>query len=522
MKQTDSSQSRVRGGSTADVGSRNVASAAKTSALAPVQDRLGNQGMQSLLGNGVSVLQGVMPATQGRATPLVTKAGALIQAKLSVGASDDPSELEADHVAHQIASGAANAAIRSGTPRIQRAVAGTSGGEARAAPTSVDQVLSSPGQPLEAGLQADMSRRFGHDFAQVQVHTGAAAARSASDINARAYTVGKHIVFGAGEFAPHAQQGRRLIAHELTHVVQSAQGMGEEIRRVPWTPTHADERTSTGADRFAAQTFELTVPALTGESGRTSIQPIDVAVFVPAGAVPGRNKVHIFFGPNLAVENGLPPSQVGFNSTMTHGLRGASDSTEWILVSVPGRWAPGARPDSTHAFNTIDTAQVQACLHAAGRASTTIDALRFSSHSRGSRGLRETLNRRLIPSPVAERVVVFDAAFSSLDRALARSGIRGSNMFALNVIDPGRLTVAGSHNLSLNAGAMRAIGYSRLIQDAMVTMPSLVIPAGVRVQLLPLPARGLVTTRRPPPSCQTTITHIAGRHASALHSYVTH
>ena len=67
-----------------------------------------------------------------------------------------------------------------------------------------------------------MRRSFGQDFAKVQVQYGAAAWRSASDINARAYTVGKHIVFGAGEFARHAQQGGRLIAHELTHVIQQA------------------------------------------------------------------------------------------------------------------------------------------------------------------------------------------------------------------------------------------------------------------------------------------------------------
>jgi hypothetical protein len=130
------------------------------------------------------------------------------------------------------------------------------------------------------------------------------------------------------------------------------------------------------------------------------------------------------------------------------------------------------------------------------------------------------LNRRLIPSPIAERVVIFDAAFSGLDQALAHSGIRGSDMFALNVTDPGRLTVAGSHNISLNAGAMRAIGYSRLILDAMVTMPSLVIPAGVRAQLLPLPARGLFTTRSPAPAGQTNINDFARQHRSAIRAIV--
>lgn len=90
------------------------------------------------------------------------------------------------------------------------------------APASVDSVLSSPGSPLESGLQQDMRQRFGHDFSRVRVHTDAAAARSARDVNANAYTVRHNIAFGAGQFAPGTYEGRRLIAHELTHVVQQS------------------------------------------------------------------------------------------------------------------------------------------------------------------------------------------------------------------------------------------------------------------------------------------------------------
>jgi hypothetical protein len=65
-----------------------------------------------------------------------------------------------------------------------------------------------------------MESRFGHDFGTVCVHTDAKAAASARAVNAIAYTVGRDIVFGAGQYAPESPTGRRLLAHELTHVVQ--------------------------------------------------------------------------------------------------------------------------------------------------------------------------------------------------------------------------------------------------------------------------------------------------------------
>jgi uncharacterized protein DUF4157 len=67
-----------------------------------------------------------------------------------------------------------------------------------------------------------MEQRFRHDFSRVRVHTGEAAEQSARDVNANAYTVGHNIVFGGGRFAPETNEGRRLIAHELTHVVQQS------------------------------------------------------------------------------------------------------------------------------------------------------------------------------------------------------------------------------------------------------------------------------------------------------------
>ncbi len=77
-----------------------------------------------------------------------------------------------------------------------------------------------PGTALEPALRADMERRFGHDFSRVRVHVGPDAGQSARDVNAAAFTVGSKIVFGVGEYQPDSRSGRRLLAHELTHVVQ--------------------------------------------------------------------------------------------------------------------------------------------------------------------------------------------------------------------------------------------------------------------------------------------------------------
>jgi hypothetical protein len=88
------------------------------------------------------------------------------------------------------------------------------------APPLVHQALQSSGSPLNAHTRHAMERPFGHDFGRVRVHTDQGAAESARAINAHAYTVGSHIVFGAGRYAPGTPAGNQLLAHELTHVVQ--------------------------------------------------------------------------------------------------------------------------------------------------------------------------------------------------------------------------------------------------------------------------------------------------------------
>lgn len=106
-------------------------------------------------------------------------------------------------------------------PLLQRSAAGS---VRVTVPPIVHEVLRLPGQPLDQETRAFMEPRFGHDFSRVRVHTDARAAESARAVNALAYTVGKDVVFGTGKYTPETSKGQRLLAHELTHVVQQQPG----------------------------------------------------------------------------------------------------------------------------------------------------------------------------------------------------------------------------------------------------------------------------------------------------------
>ncbi len=84
----------------------------------------------------------------------------------------------------------------------------------------VADILKRAGDPLDAGIRVTMESRFGHDFGRVRVHADSDAAQAASALHAQAWTVGQHLVFGQGQYAPGRRGGDLLLAHELAHVVQ--------------------------------------------------------------------------------------------------------------------------------------------------------------------------------------------------------------------------------------------------------------------------------------------------------------
>ena len=150
----------------------------------------------------------------------------VLRPKLAVGRPADAYEREADRIADQVSDG-----LRQPAGGVNVTLApGRDAGLAEA-PSIVDEVVSSPGLPLPGSARALMESRFGRDFGHVRMHDDARAAESARQVGSLAYTVGNHVVFGSRGQSLDTSGGRRLLAHELTHVAQ--QGRSSVVRRAP-------------------------------------------------------------------------------------------------------------------------------------------------------------------------------------------------------------------------------------------------------------------------------------------------
>lgn len=105
-------------------------------------------------------------------------------------------------------------------------------------------VIGKGGQPLDESVRAPMENHLGADFSDVRIHTDAQAAESAEAVGAQAYTVGNDIAFRSGSYSPGTAAGQRMLAHELTHVVQQRSGP------VDGTPQAGGVKVSDPSDRF--------------------------------------------------------------------------------------------------------------------------------------------------------------------------------------------------------------------------------------------------------------------------------
>ncbi len=153
----------------------------------------------------------------------------VIQTKLKVNRPGDRYEQEADRIADQV--------MRMPEPSVQqqmkpeaeeeeemlqtKATSGQSPNVSAILPNRINALRGS-GQPLPQSERAFFESRFGSDFSQVHVHADSQAAEMAASVNARAFTLGQDIVFGAGQYAPGTIKGKHLLAHELTHTIQQA------------------------------------------------------------------------------------------------------------------------------------------------------------------------------------------------------------------------------------------------------------------------------------------------------------
>lgn len=190
-----------------------------------------------------------------------------MQRKLALGTVNDPQELEADRVADHLMrtpdSGVSSSPFSSpvfssdqqpqtsfsvqrkcssggaasechcdecekeNAGKLQRAPA-TSESDGNSGTSTVSAALRSPSQSLDTATRAFFEPRLGVDLSDVRVHTDQISSQSAQDVNALAYTMGNDIVFRQGEYSPKSDKGRRLLAHELTHVGQQRQGATRE------------------------------------------------------------------------------------------------------------------------------------------------------------------------------------------------------------------------------------------------------------------------------------------------------
>ncbi|HKV32406.1 MAG TPA: DUF4157 domain-containing protein, partial [Candidatus Dormibacteraeota bacterium] len=107
-----------------------------------------------------------------------------------------------------------------------------------------DVVGSGGGSPLDRDTRGFMESRLGADFSDVRVHTDGKATESARSVQAHAYTVGNDVVFQSDKYAPESDSGKRMLAHELTHVVQQRSGP------VDGTPAAGGIQVSHPSDRF--------------------------------------------------------------------------------------------------------------------------------------------------------------------------------------------------------------------------------------------------------------------------------
>ena len=370
----------------------------------------------------------------------------------------------------------------------------------------VDSALRTLGRPLDSATHDFFASRFQHDFKHVRIHDDDRAAASARAVDAKAYTVGRDIVFDKGAYDPRSQRGQRLLAHELTHVVQQGEvrPAAPRIQRqvVPSTdrPIRADEG-GMDSHTFNCGQFTMFIPGryTAARGSPNEVQNVKVHIFFAAGGV-----------------------HDGENDFMLHGLRGASNQSEWITIGVPGLEG-GAM--------TISDAQIANCLHSFGINNPAV--VRLTGHSRGCDSLTTTVLGNLITTPI-ERVVFLDEAVEHVplnsekpagtpdpDRGSVRlnrpkrliennPSLAGkivsyeSTVRSQNALTGASAHVAGTTYHDLNPSCVAAIGVARLVMDAMALNTDIrnqveTDPANRRVKeqldRLALPPRGSLTAQ---------------------------
>jgi Domain of unknown function (DUF4157) len=190
-----------------------------------------------------------------------------------------------------------------GNTYVQRWVAGVSESPSSAAPQSED------GQSLDTATKAAMESAYGEDFSDVRTHTSSTAQEAAAELGARAFTRGRDIYFGAGEYDPTSRSGREVLAHELAHVVQ--QRKGEQSAAKTSHASHEQEAHEAGRRAAAGRPVQALQPAVASSvqrlqqdestPSRQPDQPTPAPAAIPRPLI-GARSIHITPAVAAAVE----------------------------------------------------------------------------------------------------------------------------------------------------------------------------------------------------------------------------
>ena len=170
--------------------------------------------------------------------------GPTIQTKLEVGASNDHYEMEADRIAEKIIgttlpsnegetsqSDASTASVQRVESTSTGSAVGAEGGQASTETDSAINSMKGNGKGLPADILESMEQKFGADFSQVNIHTGPQSSALNQDLSAKAFTTGNDVFFKDGEYSPETTEGQKVLAHELTHVLQQGD-TGTDVQRI--------------------------------------------------------------------------------------------------------------------------------------------------------------------------------------------------------------------------------------------------------------------------------------------------
>jgi hypothetical protein len=434
---------------------------------------------ENVVGEG-SQLQDALGALPGSVEPPPG-----IRPKLAIGRTDDPLEREADQAADHVmgmpdrVNVVGKSLQRKGEAHdhFQAAIPGV--------PGIVHDVVRSTGNPLDSATRALMEPRFDYDFGRVMIHSNHEASESARAVGAAAYTVGSHLVFAEGQYAPRSRSGQRLLAHELAHVVQ----------QTPKPPSASGRRaTSQGVavpqivQRQPAPSSAIPDPRppLRADEASQSLPTFTVGEFlvaVPpsvAASKDGDVKVHIFFSAGPVKQQAARGGFFATNDVLTHGLRGPAAASGFVLIGVG-------------AHKTISDAEITQCLTAVG-ITGSVTEMRLSGHSRGGEALvRSVLEKKLDKSKIAH-ITLFDTEDNPIGVEKGSPTLRPKSTVLVedakipaNNITSIEVNVRKRHTKDvrydpIDSSCAAVVGIVRLINDALVTAP------GLKAHLDPTPA----------------------------------